>query len=74
MAITEVIAAITSRLRNKIPSKVPPVILPKANGRGQKKPVPGPAEGSSPYRKTIGKIASPALIATMESMADYDQG
>ena len=64
----EVQAANTSRTKNRAPKRDPPGISPKAMGRVTKMS-PGPLPGSSPWAKTMGKMASPASSATRVSVA-----
>ena len=66
MEIAEVSAAIDTMAKNSTPKAVPNGICWKASGRLMKIR-PGPAVGSIPLAKMIGKIARPASSATQVS-------
>ena len=62
--IAEVMAAKNNKIKKSVPNTSPPGIAPKAIGSVWKIN-PGPADdGSRLYVKTIGKIITPANIAT----------
>ena len=60
-------AKITNK-KNNIAVARPPVILAKRTGSVSKIRL-GPAPGSSPFEKTIGKMMSPAIVAMTVSIA-----
>jgi len=64
--MAEVQAAKTSRMKKRVPNSSPPGIWPKAMGRVMKTS-PGPAPGSMPLAKTMGKMARPASKETRVS-------
>ena len=64
----ELSAAILSKMKNKVPKKIPNGIELKAIGKVTKTK-PGPSEAAKPLAKTIGNIAIPANNATPVSKA-----
>ena len=64
--IAELHAAKETNTKNIVPKITPALICPKAMGNVWNRR-PGPALGSKPFAKTIGKIAKPAIIATAVS-------
>src|SRR5690554_1754222 len=64
--MAEVSAATPSRRKKAVPIKTPPPLDPKAMGSVMKVR-PGPLDGSRPKEKTSGKIAMPAVMATIVS-------
>ena len=64
--IDDVQAAISSKIKKSVPKRVPPVMLPNATGIVSKIKL-GPAPISRALAKTMGKIAMPAIRATIVS-------